>query len=71
MLKIMVRFFIDFYQNQFFILVTHVIACGEIDKIAFRTINYLRGIVLGKWILSEKCIKKKRFYLKIFVLFRD
>jgi len=46
-------------SNKFFILVTHVIACGEVDKIAFRTINYLRGIVLGKWILSEKCIKKK------------
>ena len=36
-------------------LVTHIIACGEDDKIAFRTINYLRGIVLGKWIVSEKC----------------
>ncbi|CAF4053236.1 unnamed protein product [Rotaria sp. Silwood2] len=45
--------------------VTHVIACGEIDKIAFRTINYLRGIVLGKWIVSEKwieeCIKQKQW----------
>jgi hypothetical protein len=40
-----------------FVLVTHVIACGEQDKIAFRTINYLRGIVLGKWIVSEKCKK--------------
>ena len=36
-------------------LVTHIIACGETDRIAFRTINYLRGIVFGKWILSEKC----------------
>jgi len=62
----MVRFFINFYQNQFFILVTHVIACGEIDKIAFRTINYLRGIVLGKWILSEKCIKKKEILFENF-----
>ncbi|CAF0736953.1 unnamed protein product [Adineta steineri] len=45
--------------------VTHVIACGEQDKIAFRTINYLRGIVLGKWIVSEKwideCINKKEW----------
>jgi len=38
--------------------VTHVIACGETDRIAFRTINYLRAIVLGKWILSEKWIEK-------------
>ena len=36
-------------------LVTHIIACGETDRIAFRTINYLRGIVLGKWIVSETC----------------
>ncbi|CAF3570624.1 unnamed protein product [Rotaria socialis] len=45
--------------------VTHVIACGETDRVAFRTINYLRGIVLGKWIVSEKwieeCIKEKRW----------
>ncbi|CAF1090416.1 unnamed protein product [Rotaria sordida] len=45
--------------------VTHVIACGESDKIAFRTINYLRGIILGKWIVSEKwieeCIKQKQW----------
>ena len=40
-----------------FLLVTHVIACGETDQVAFRTINYLRGIVLGKWIVSEKCRK--------------
>ncbi|CAF1142382.1 unnamed protein product [Adineta ricciae] len=45
--------------------VTHIVACGEQDKIAFRTINYLRGIVLGKWIVSEKwideCIKQKQW----------
>ncbi|UJR31077.1 hypothetical protein I4U23_018586 [Adineta vaga] len=45
--------------------VTHIIACGEQDNIAFRTINYLRGIVLGKWIVSEKwieqCIQQKQW----------
>jgi ankyrin repeat protein len=45
-------------SNNLFLLVTHVIACGEVDKIAFRTINYLRGIILGKWIVSEKCNEK-------------
>jgi hypothetical protein len=43
------------FSTDRFLLVTHIIACGESDKIAFRTINYLRGIVLGKWIVSEKC----------------
>jgi len=37
----------------------------DTDKIAFRTINYLRGIVLGKWIMSDKwideCIKQKQW----------
>lgn len=47
--------FISMESSFLFFSVTHVIACGEEDKIAFRTINYLRGIVLGKWIISEKC----------------
>ena len=49
-------------------LATHVIACGEDDKIAFRTINYLRGVVLGKWIVSEKCNANDKYIRNHFIL---
>ena len=54
--------FIDLVVFRF-VLVTHIVACGEQDKIAFRTINYLRGIVLGKWIVSEKCKYEETYFL--------
>lgn len=45
--------------------VTHIVACGETERIAFRTINYLRAIVLGKWVVDEKwidsCIQQKQW----------
>ncbi len=70
MLKIMVRLIYSYFifkKKESLNLATHVIACGEVDKIAFRTINYLRGIVLGKWIVSEKCNANDKYRRNHFI----